>query len=139
MKTQHQPSEWEAEFEHSFGLDHLIKTFSDHDDYLMVRDFIRHVESSALERGMAHELADEELENSAYFKARIKMARDEGRDEGSKGDYGRKMFQGGYREGLQAALEVLPNEYEIIDEDTDVGWNAALSQSKEAILKLLDL
>lgn len=106
MKTQHQPSSWEKDF------DELYIGSS----RLRIKAFIRQVESSALKRGMAHELTDEELENSAYFKARIKMARDEGRDEGSKGDYGRKMFQGGYREGLQAALEVLPEEKDDVNE-----------------------
>lgn len=32
--------EWEIEFEESFGLDHPIRTFRDHDDYLLVKSFI---------------------------------------------------------------------------------------------------
>lgn len=135
MTTTHQPSSWENGKLQPYWASELrevLKPSSGRDKKDLVT-LIKEIESSALKRGMAHELTDEELENSAYFKARIKIARDE---------------------GIREALEVLPKEKETdFTKIEDTGYahskiriadanrifNLALHQSKEAILKLLDL
>lgn len=99
------------------------------------------------------------LEVKDFITDLLSQARKEGQEDGSRGDYGRKMFQRGYTEGIREVLEVLPKE-KIEDMDGRVPryrdgvdmwgeeygekfndrifqFNSALTQSREAIEKLL--
>lgn len=77
-----------------------------------------------------------------------------GKEEGSRGDYGRKMFQQGHKEGKEEgyreALESLPEKRKKTDDNQDVsttldviidigdaGFNQALAQAKENIKELI--
>lgn len=99
-----------------------------------------------------HEMADDHyIITKDFVRTLYLQALEQGRTEGSRGDYGRKMYMNGYKEALEQSITAAknetsrlkaPNEIEREYYEKNTGWEqcqAAIVKELEALSKLREV